>query len=289
MYTKVFLITFAVFVFLVGTIEAKNSSHKQADAFAWESSPLLPTSTVGILGQQRWLGVSDVHGSYLGASLNPAGSSNPNDAEAYSTSGNAYFFVGKDRKDSGEAFEGARRGCGLPKSKFLVGSLAGFVGGIGGAILGFAVYPCSGDDCLGSGSLLGLIVLGFTGGSIIGSSSGVYLVGRLSGETGSYWATLLGSALGTSGVVLATIATLSVAGEPTAGNVFLLSALTLPAAGATIGFNLTKGKEQKDSAAINLEEGNISFAFPSLQMQVSRIPNHRPEIDYTLRLVSARF
>ncbi|MBM3242655.1 hypothetical protein FJZ31_40865 [Candidatus Poribacteria bacterium] len=263
MCTKVFSIAIALFVFWGGMVEAKNSSPKRAVVFD-TSSPLLTTSTVDILEQHRWLGVSAVHGSYLGESLKKAGSFNPNDTEAYS--------------DSEEAFE--RAGCALPIlpmpiSEVLWGSLAGFVGAIGGMSIGevFAVNP-PGDVVL------------FIAGNIIGSSSGVYLVGHSSGETGSYWATLIGSTLVTSSVVL--LVALNYLSEESVV-VFFIPGVILSAVGATIGFNLTKGKEQKNPAAINLEEGNISFAFPSLQMQVSQIPNHRPETDYTLRLVSARF
>ncbi|MBM3237043.1 hypothetical protein FJZ31_12195 [Candidatus Poribacteria bacterium] len=278
--TKVFLIAIALFVFLGGTTEAKNSSSKQADVFDWKSSPLIPTSTVGMtfasfspgLEQQRWFGVNAFQGSHLGVSLKKAVSFNSNGAETDSASGSGC--------------------CLVPTSKFHAGLLGGVLGTIVGWRIGDAIDTwtyC--DDCVGIGQFLG-----FMGGTIIGSSSGVYLHGRSSGEKGSYWATLIGSALGTSGVVLATLATNLVEVQyrkdlnpPIYVFVFLLSDLILPAAAATIGFNLTKGKEQKDSAAINLEEGNISFAFPSLQMQVSQFPNHRPETEYALCLVSAKF
>jgi hypothetical protein len=275
--TKSFLIAIALFVLWGGTAEAKDSSPKQAGVFGWKSSPLLAASTVDIWEQQRWLGVSAVQDSHSGESLKKAGSSNPNNPEAYSASGSAYFFVSKDRKDSGEAFEGAGYGCVWPRNKFLSGSLAGFLGYIGGDIIGVKIANTNAAG-----------VLGGMGGNIIGSSLGVYLYGRSIGETGSYWTTLIGTALGTSGGVLAALASIPFLGED-AFLVFFISEFILPAAGATIGFNMTKGKEQKDSSAINLEEGNISFAFPSLQMQVSQIPNHRPETDYTLRLVSVSF
>ncbi|MBM3237044.1 hypothetical protein FJZ31_12200 [Candidatus Poribacteria bacterium] len=267
--TKAFLIAIAVFVFWGWTAEAKDSLPKQADAFGWKSSPLIPASTVGILGQPHWLRVSAVQDSHLSVSLNPAGLFNHNDTKTDSASESAYFFV-KDRKDSGGAFEGGC--CGFPglRSKFFWGALAGFLGAHGGDEIGGRV---------GIGTFWG-----FMGGTFIGSSSGVYLYGRLSGETGSYWATLIGSALGTSGVVLAAT---SFSGGLSV--VAFIAHLVLPAAGATIGFNMTKGKEQKDSAAISLEGGDISFAFTSLQMQVRQIPNHRPETEYALRLVDVKF
>ncbi len=295
--TKVFLIAIAAFVFWGGTAEAKNGSPKQAGAFGWKSSPLIPTSTVDIRERHRRFSVSVVQCSNLGESLKPVGSFNPNGAEKHTASIIAYFKVSRDRKVSGEAFESA--GCGLPTSKFLAGSLAGLLGGVIGWKIVSVVDPCRSyvRDIASNKRFCARPstgpVLGLLGGSIIGTASGVYLYGRSSGETGSHWATLIGSALGEAIFLLemyvldemGILSKMDVLGSFVVGPSFLL----LPAAGATIGFNLTKGKEQKDSAAITIENDNIRLAAPGIQLQTTQLPNGLIETNRIVRLVNVRF
>jgi len=169
-----------------------------------------------------------------------------------------------------------------------------------GFVKGRDVDPCYSDDCISAGQ-----VLWFLGGSMIGSFAGVSLTGRLLGEQGSYGKALVGSMVGTSCVLLATL--LTATGAESVWWFVFLSDLLLPAAGATIGFN-------QHSVAIPLEEGDISFALlrrqmhplesqALLHMEDSRLylgipsPTFRPfklstdyiAWEYRIELVSARF
>ena len=167
-------------------------------------------------------------------------------------------------------------------TEFLAGSLAGFSGSIVGGRIGRKINPCYSDDCISGGELLG-----FMGGSVIGSSSAVYLTGRLLGETGSYRGALIGSVVGTSSILLTTLLAGALCGG-CSWAVYFLSDLLLPSAGATIGFNR---QGQKDSAAIHVEEGDVSFAFPSLQMQppTSEALLHIEDSKLRLRVPSPTF
>ncbi|MBM3242650.1 hypothetical protein FJZ31_40840 [Candidatus Poribacteria bacterium] len=246
--TKVFLIAIAVFVFWVGTAEAEDSLPKQINAFGWKSSPLLTTSIVDVLERRCLLGVSAVQGNHLEANLEPTGPFNPNDAEADSASGNTYFKISKDRKDSGEAFEGAC--CGLPvNGKFQAGVLAGVVGGVTAGIAADYIV-CKECDVQ--------FWMAVATGISLGSSIGVYIVGNIGDETGSFLATLGGSMLGE---------VVGFAATYTTGAPGLLVMLFGPPIGATIGFNKTrryKSPPTSETALINLGDGQVSLVVPSI-------------------------
>jgi hypothetical protein len=117
--------------------------------------------------------------------------------------------------------------------------LAGIAGEIGGAMIPPLVIPkdVTGEDFE---DRIGLALLG----AVIGNSFGVYLIGNSGDETGSYYATLLGSALG-----------------------MVIVPIIGPTFGGMIGFNSTrknKAHPVSGSAVINFRDGRMSFAFPDI-------------------------
>jgi hypothetical protein len=72
-----------------------------------------------------------------------------------------------------------------------LGIFLGFNGGWVGPWLGRIVYPGGPGEYQMLYSVLGLL-----GGSVLGVAIGVYATGRVVGQTGAWWAALLGSLLG---------------------------------------------------------------------------------------------
>lgn len=117
--------------------------------------------------------------------------------------------------------------------------------GLIGAIIGVApilslLYQEARYGELGEFAGLGLFALVWTypfGGLI--TAVGVYLAGSAGNQTGSFWATLAGTAFGVAAVFAVAVG--AVAGDCSiAGSAMFAIALTAPVLGATIGFNLTR-------------------------------------------------
>ncbi|MBC8230129.1 hypothetical protein H8E77_11330 [bacterium] len=84
--------------------------------------------------------------------------------------------------------------------------------------------------------------IGYFTGYMLGSSSGVYRAGNMGNETGSFWATLGGSVLGGIlgvGIILVTNH-YELVSENVQSKAEIVSILSSPVIGATIGFNLTR-------------------------------------------------
>jgi hypothetical protein len=135
-----------------------------------------------------------------------------------------------------------------------VGSLFAVGGGIGGAYLGFGLEISSGCD--GEFCGLGGAVLGGVAGLTFVTPIGVYLVGSSEGQTGSFAATLGGSALGTLAGIVAVAAA-----DSEAGVAMLFAG---PVVGSMIGFNLTRkyvdGHKPRNWVPVaNVSHGNTSL------------------------------
>lgn len=183
-------------------------------------------------------------------------------------------------------------------SEFLLGSLGAFAGMVSGLeALPDISYPfgrC--DDCISTGGILGII-----GGSTLGGSAGVYLMGRIVDGSGQALPTLVGGVLGAFSAFGVSFLMGGSWGS------LILSSIFLPAAGATIGFNWP-------SVAIPLEKGNTSFALPrrpmhplesrallhmeddklrlgipSSTLRPLQLPRNELGWEYQIRLVSVRF
>ena len=89
---------------------------------------------------------------------------------------------------------------GRVASELLIGTIGGFLGFLGGGIIGlFAGISCE-DEGYGSCEITDdFSIYTFLIGTSLGSMGGVYLIGSKGNETGSPWATLGGSILGVLG------------------------------------------------------------------------------------------
>lgn len=129
-----------------------------------------------------------------------------------------------------------------------------FFGGLGG-LAASLVFGYLGASTIGPGNgedphLMGA-VSGMIAGSTIGSSLGVYATGKASQARGSYWATLLGSTVGTL-LFLALSPDLDYAS-------FWVELYALPSLGGTAGFNASRvNKAYPDSGRgiINIDNGS---------------------------------
>lgn len=116
--------------------------------------------------------------------------------------------------------------------------------------------------------------IAFTGaalGILLGCPVGVYLVGNSDNETGSFWATLGGNALGF--LLLGTAA----GGDDIPSAIQFLAALTLPVC-ATVFFNLTrryKSPPESETGLINIREGRLSLAVPAVHIRQGRFDGFR--------------
>ena len=156
--------------------------------------------------------------------------------------------------------------------------LAGEVGGIGGAVAGFAVGFVMDHAIFVSllevtEELEGLgpcMVIGAVAGYTFGIAGGVYLVGSIGNETGSFWAALAGSSVGILGIWAYGIG---------------------PPVGATIAFNLTRRydspRTESRTALINFSHGQMSLAVPSVYFRPH--PFDAGSLSQSVDLVRVRF
>ena len=138
-----------------------------------------------------------------------------------------------------------------------------FAGGTLGAVFGYGVS---------GGSSYYIIPYG----AALGSSLGVYLVGEIGNETGSFLNTLLGS---TCGVVcfLYTGPDPDYQGSLRAS--FAIASFTVSTLGAVIGFNVTRKYDappESGNALINFRDGQVNLALPAVSVR----PNHNYKGDF---------
>ncbi len=131
----------------------------------------------------------------------------------------------------------------------------GFIGTGIGALIGIALtLPCFMmlDEPEGADPLF---MFGGMAGGIFGCAGGVYAVGEIFGSGGgSFKATLKWS---------------------------ILSSI-----GATIGYQRSK---RKQPPSISLANDKFTLHLPTMSIQSSQLPNHRPQTDYMVRLVNVGF
>lgn len=173
------------------------------------------------------------------------------------------------------------------------GRIAGeFGAGVGGGILAGGIGSVIGYAVTspGEGGFGGLFrkfaggMLGFIIGYPIGSSIGVYLVGNMGNETGSYWATLLGCI----GGVVASIPIIRI--EDCPNGIRWVTVLSFPVAGEVIGFNLTrryKSPPNSRTAFINFKDRQIRLATPAIYFRPN--PCNRIDLIQCVDLVKVQF
>jgi hypothetical protein len=154
--------------------------------------------------------------------------------------------------------------------------LAGGVGGIGVGVAGFVVGLAIDHAIFVSllevtEELEGLgpcMVIGALAGYTFGTAGGVYLVGSIGNETGSFWAALAGSSVGIMGIWVWGLG---------------------PPVGATIAFNLTRRYNspptESKTALINFSDGQMSLAVPTVRFQTDMYGGR----GLTLDLLKGRF
>jgi len=122
-------------------------------------------------------------------------------------------------------------------------------GTVGGICIGYYVGWFAGN-------------IGYCTGYMLGSSSGVYRAGNMGNETGSFWATLGGSVLGGIlgvGIILVTNH-YELVSEDVQSKVEIVSILSFPVIGATIGFNLTRKYKSSDERTLSQNVDLVKFA-----------------------------
>ncbi len=121
-------------------------------------------------------------------------------------------------------------------------------------------------------------------GYIVGSSIGVYLVGNIGNETGSYLAAIGGSILGFAAGTGIALALWDVLPRE---NQALIPFFAAPLIGATIGFNATRKKKsplEQGDALFNFNEWKMCLAVPDISLRL-----RRTELIQRVDLVKASF
>lgn len=98
-------------------------------------------------------------------------------------------------------------------------------------------------------------VFGLMPGAIFGGAGSVYAIGEIFGSGGGSFRTTLKWSL-------------------------------LTPIGATIGYQRSKRKEPP---SVSLADGKFTLHLPTMSIQSSRLPYHRPQTDYMVRLVNVGF
>lgn len=120
---------------------------------------------------------------------------------------------------------------------------------------------------------------------IAGSAYGVYEVGNIGDETGSFSAAFGGGFLG-MGVGIASFCLFAYMENPIAIMVGFSVLLAAPPIGATIGFNKTRRyKSPPETALIDFKDGQMRLAVPTMYSQ----PNSFGEITQRVDLLKVRF
>jgi hypothetical protein len=213
-------------------------------------------------GTIRWFPMTEDEIEFIRHSIEPDGKTSP---EAPPSPGpNTSVNVGTFGSTSPEI----RQSSG-PTPNINISRISGefAAGGVFGFLLSY-VFAGIGYKTIGlqdeeDSGMLGAFV-GFFAGAAVGSSFGVYIIGNIGNQTGSYGATLLGSTLGI-GISLITLS------DPD-DSAFWIKLYTLPALGGIMGFNASrryKTMPASGSAIINLKDGRMDLAVPIIYFRPS--------------------
>ncbi|MBI1927859.1 HEAT repeat domain-containing protein [Candidatus Poribacteria bacterium] len=172
-----------------------------------------------------------------------------------------------------------------------LGRIAGEIAvGAGGGLIGLLAGARIGQS---SGYGIGIAIVGTITGFTLGCSLGVYLVGNIGNETGSFLATWGGSILGGVpayfGVVIGYGAVAGDGDVPDWAPLVGLGMLS-QSTGATIGFNLTRRYESPPTAGnalLNFDEGQVRLAVPTILFRLD--PYDRGNFTQSVNLVKVRF
>ena len=127
----------------------------------------------------------------------------------------------------------------------------GTTGMIGFLIVGYYLVLVDADE----GAYYPALLLGGMASGIYGCAGGVYAVGEIFGSGGGSFKKTLKWSL-------------------------------LTPIGATIGYQRSK---RKQPPSISLANGKFTLHLPSMSIQSTQLPYHKPQTDYMVRLVNVRF
>jgi hypothetical protein len=173
---------------------------------------------------------------------------------------------------------------GKVAGEFLLGGSGAILLGVGGGLAGYALAHDGSSDYLiidesgAYGALIGYLIT-----SNLGCALGVYLIGDIGEDNGSFAATLGGSAVGTlAGCGLVYLMVGSSENDEMTVPVFVFFTVA-QSAGATLAFNLSRKKkvEVSSGALLNLNDGKLSLAFPQV--------NLTQDLNYKINLFQAKF
>ena len=149
--------------------------------------------------------------------------------------------------------------------EFLLGGAGAILAGVAGGLAGYGMAhdESEGDLMFDESGGYGIII-GYLITSNLGCALGVYLIGNIGDDKGSFVSALGGSAAGTlAGMGLSYLLLKST--EHNEMTVPVFAAFTAAqATGATLVFNLSRKKkvEVSSGALLNLNDGKLSLAFP---------------------------
>lgn len=160
--------------------------------------------------------------------------------------------------------------------------LVGGVLGFGGGYLGLRIAFYQAGNIYGPHLVVPLLV-----GMTIGSSLGVYSIGTVGNETGSYGATFLGSVVATGMAIM-----LITAVEKNSPSEWIgwIGLFTLPTLGGVMGFNLTRRYETSpvpETAFINFRDSQMSLGIPTISFRLN--PFDKGNFIQSVELVKVEF
>ena len=167
--------------------------------------------------------------------------------------------------------------------ELLAGCVLGAAAGMGGAYLGASILDTGGWF----GSLAGA-GLGMMAAYPLGCALGVYLVGNLGNETGSFGSALLGAyggmvVWGGSAIALNKL-------SPTSSTVASLAFLVIPPLFATLAFNKSrryKNPQAVSAALLNFRDGKMDIGFPAIRVLPGAPGSGK--LDWEVNLASVEF
>ncbi len=120
-------------------------------------------------------------------------------------------------------------------------------------------------------------ITGFTLGAIIGNTISIYAIGNIGNETGSFWATLGGSLMGSLPFIIYGCHDIS----------YFFGINATCSIGSIIGFNLTRRYDKSTTALISIKEGQLAFGSPVLSLRPN--PYDKNDIIKSMDIINMRF
>ena len=175
---------------------------------------------------------------------------------------------------------------GKVAGELLAGCVLGSIAGIGGAYLGASISIL--DTGRSFGDIIASAGLGMMAAYPLGCALGVYLVGNLGNETGSFGSALLGAyggmvVWGGSAIALNKL-------SPTSSTVASLAFLVIPPLFATLAFNKSrryKNPQAVSASLLNFRDGKMDIGFPAIRVLPSAPGSSK--LDWEVNLASVEF